>query len=307
MALIDDDPRDDEMIGIFVEEAQEILDGMDRDFVAWKQHPTDKEALTGLRRAFHTLKGSGRMVEAVDLGELAWKIENMLNQALEGAIPVTERMVELVAASRMTMPKLVEAFKHRRQPEMGRELASLMSEADLIASGTAPAAPAVPPAPVAKAEPPGTQVKLDDLQKAMDRSVARANEALKNSETALQQVRRLASQVDAIKAPDGVSRTELAPLFERVNVLSREVAELRLASKRSQQEEAPNPRELLQSVDQRIREKLAPTERARADVMRELEASRHAAISARRLAIASLLISLTILGAAAAAVLLNTA
>ena len=41
--------------------------------------------------------------------------------------------------------------------------------------------------------------------------------------------------------------------------------------------------------------------------MRELEASRHAAISARRLAIASLLISLTILGAAAAAVLLNTA
>jgi chemotaxis protein histidine kinase CheA len=295
------------MIEIFVEEAQEILENMDRDFAVWRQHLADRDALTGLRRAFHTLKGSGRMVKAMDLGELAWKVENMLNRALEGAVPVTERMVQLVAASREAMPKLVEAFKDRRRPGMASELGSLMSQADIIASGQMPTAPATPPVPAEAADQAGFLGRLNELSQAMDRSAERANEALQRSEMALQQVRRLAAQIDAAQGQDAVGRAELSPLFERVNVLSRELSELRLASKKAQQEAALHPRELLQSIDQRIREKLAPTERTRAEVTRELEASRHAAVSARRLAIWALVISLTMLGAAAAAVLLKTA
>ena len=37
--------------------------------------PHDQEALTTVRRAFHTLKGSGRMVGLMDLGEAAWRVE----------------------------------------------------------------------------------------------------------------------------------------------------------------------------------------------------------------------------------------
>jgi hypothetical protein len=229
----------------------------------------------------------------------------MLNRALEGAVPVTERMVQLVAASREAMPKLVEAFKDRRLPGMASELGSLMSQADIIAGGQTPAAHATPPPPAKTADQAGLLGRLDDLSQAMDRAAERANEALQRSEMALQQVRRLAAQIDATHGLDAVGRAELAPLFERVNVLSRELSELRLASKKAQQEAALHPRELLQSIDQRIREKLAPTERARAEVTREIEASRHAAVSARRLAIGALVITLTMLGAAVAAVLLK--
>ena len=42
---------------------------------------SSSDALVTVRRSFHTLKGSGRMVGARDLGEFAWSIENLLNRA----------------------------------------------------------------------------------------------------------------------------------------------------------------------------------------------------------------------------------
>ena len=45
-------------------------------FPQWEQNPLDAEALRDVRRAFHTLKGSGRMVGAHRVGEFSWSIEN---------------------------------------------------------------------------------------------------------------------------------------------------------------------------------------------------------------------------------------
>ena len=39
-----------------------------------------------MRRAFHTLKGSGRMVGATDISEFAWAIENLLNRVIENTL-----------------------------------------------------------------------------------------------------------------------------------------------------------------------------------------------------------------------------
>ena len=83
-------------------------------------------------------------------------------------------------------------------------------------------------------------------------------------------------------------------------------SDLRLELKKAHQESAPHPRELLQSIDQRIREKLAPTERLRSEVERRLEEGRRAAASARNLAIWAMLISLAIVGGTAAAVFLGS-
>jgi chemosensory pili system protein ChpA (sensor histidine kinase/response regulator) len=53
--------------------------------------PDDREALTTIRRGFHTLKGSGRMVGLMDLGEAAWEVERAMNQWLEAKKPATPR------------------------------------------------------------------------------------------------------------------------------------------------------------------------------------------------------------------------
>src|SRR5690625_6710994 len=82
----DDDDFDEEILEIFVEEAGEVSDAIAEYFPQWAADFENQEALTEFRRAFHTLKGSGRMVGANDIGELAWSIENMLNRILDGTI-----------------------------------------------------------------------------------------------------------------------------------------------------------------------------------------------------------------------------
>jgi chemosensory pili system protein ChpA (sensor histidine kinase/response regulator) len=53
---------DAELLGIFIEEAHEVLGTVQAQFPQLASHPHDRETLTTVRRGFHTLKGSGRMV-----------------------------------------------------------------------------------------------------------------------------------------------------------------------------------------------------------------------------------------------------
>ena len=66
---------DPEFVALFVEEARENVTRLNELFPRWEQNPLDAEALRDVRRAFHTLKGSGRMVGARRVGEFSWSIE----------------------------------------------------------------------------------------------------------------------------------------------------------------------------------------------------------------------------------------
>ncbi len=74
-----DDDGDAEMLQIFLEEAQEVLVNARRAWQSVQKAPADLAQLTTLRRAFHTLKGSARMVGLTALGESAWALEQLLN------------------------------------------------------------------------------------------------------------------------------------------------------------------------------------------------------------------------------------
>src|SRR5690625_6557830 len=92
----DDDDFDEEILEIFVEEAGEVSDAIAEYFPQCAADFENQEALTEFRRAFHTLKGSGRMVGANDIGELAWSIENMLNRILDGTIAPGDQHVAAI-------------------------------------------------------------------------------------------------------------------------------------------------------------------------------------------------------------------
>ncbi|MFL0811379.1 MAG: Hpt domain-containing protein [Agarilytica sp.] len=104
---------DDEIIEIFIEEAGEVLETLQEFYPQWKSNNTDQDALVVVRRAFHTLKGSGRMVEAYDIGELAWSVENMLNRVIDRTIKVTPHVFNLIDAVIEITPALVSAFDRR--------------------------------------------------------------------------------------------------------------------------------------------------------------------------------------------------
>lgn len=78
-----DKALDPELQDIFLAEAEEVLATLAQNLQALRVNATDSAALTEVRRAYHTLKGSGRTVGLVALGEVAWSVEDLLNVMLE--------------------------------------------------------------------------------------------------------------------------------------------------------------------------------------------------------------------------------
>ncbi len=110
-AIERDDDIDEEILEIFVEEAHEVLEAIDEFFPQWASDFDNNNALTEFRRAFHTLKGSGRMVGANDIGELAWSIENMLNRIIDGTIKPHAIQAALIGRVRAVLPEFIHAFR----------------------------------------------------------------------------------------------------------------------------------------------------------------------------------------------------
>ncbi|MFG6465494.1 Hpt domain-containing protein [Roseateles sp. BYS87W] len=79
-----DDP---EMREIFLEEADEVIGNAREALGQLGDDPANHAQLTVVRRAFHTLKGSARMVGLDAFGEGAWACEQLYNARLADASP----------------------------------------------------------------------------------------------------------------------------------------------------------------------------------------------------------------------------
>ncbi|NNG14453.1 MAG: hypothetical protein HKM22_04770, partial [Gammaproteobacteria bacterium] len=60
---------------------------------------------------FHTLKGSGRMVGATNIGEFAWAFESLLNRIIDNTIPLSTEALDLIDKGLAVLPELIEQFK----------------------------------------------------------------------------------------------------------------------------------------------------------------------------------------------------
>ncbi|MGH8561962.1 MAG: Hpt domain-containing protein, partial [Nevskiales bacterium] len=101
---------DPEIRQVFLEEAGEVMAQMKGDIGRWRQNIEDMDILRDIRRAFHTLKGSGRMVGAKLIGEFGWAHENLLNKCLDGSIPVGNPVLESVQQAHTLLPDLIRDF-----------------------------------------------------------------------------------------------------------------------------------------------------------------------------------------------------
>src|SRR5690606_2268389 len=132
---IDDDIRE-----VFVEEVEEEIANLRQQLPAWARALDNLDELKAIRRSFHTLKGSGRLVGALALGEFSWKVENMLNRVLDRTIPAGPSVVALVQHAVDAIPVLLGALRGERG---GRaNIAGIMETADRIGAGEEASVPA---------------------------------------------------------------------------------------------------------------------------------------------------------------------
>lgn len=295
--------RDDEVVDVFFEEAKEVFENVDTHLAIWREKPNDKNALAEIRRGFHTLKGSGRMVNALDLAEVAWKIENMLNRVIDGNVQATKPIVDLVSATRDLLPKMLAAFKDDRPTGTENEIEALMEQANTLTAGLKPIpkpARSRPSHTLPAGGEPRLALKVVELDSRLARSQLRADEALHRSEMALQQARRISAHIQATdgESRDHVGRVEVNRVIERVNLLAREIVDLRRETSSSQTQQTSNPRDINQLIERRVRERLAPIERQRNDLTQQLTEARRAASASRSIAWLALLLSALVGGGA---------
>ena len=132
---------DTELLEVFLDEAGEVLAAIERACSALRSVPAP-DALTAIRRGFHTLKGSSRMVGLERFGETAWAMERVLNLWLSDERAATPSLLDLIEDARALFGDWVAAL--HADPAAQRSSGALIAAADALREGRtlSPASPA---------------------------------------------------------------------------------------------------------------------------------------------------------------------
>ena len=118
---------DEDIREIFIEEVEEVVADLEDFLPIWQQDVQDLTPLTEVRRGFHTLKGSGRMVGAFSISEMAWSIESLLNRLLDKTLPATDEVVALVTETTKHLPAMLVDFAAQNPPSFDPAITILQS------------------------------------------------------------------------------------------------------------------------------------------------------------------------------------
>ena len=103
--------EDAELLEVFLEEAQEVMETLRTNLEVSRLHLDSRDPWITIRRAFHTLKGSGRMVGLSELGEVAWAVERAMNKWLASDQPATPDLLDLVGDAEVLFQHWVDMLK----------------------------------------------------------------------------------------------------------------------------------------------------------------------------------------------------
>ena len=125
------DGEDFDLQEIFLEEFDEQFETLRSQYPDWRDAPDDQSLTADIRRAFHTLKGSGRMAGAMQIGEFSWVFEQVLNKTLDGQYQ-PEQVVELIGEAIGQLPELRSRFVETPDAALPQQAEALMAQADQL-------------------------------------------------------------------------------------------------------------------------------------------------------------------------------
>ncbi len=105
---------DDELRDVFVAEARGEIGNLRRSLPHWRTVPADLDRAVPLRRSFHTLKGSSRLVGAFAIGDFCAAIERLLLAVVEGSVPPEPAVIDTIARAVAALPALLGEYTGER-------------------------------------------------------------------------------------------------------------------------------------------------------------------------------------------------
>jgi chemosensory pili system protein ChpA (sensor histidine kinase/response regulator) len=192
---------DAELLGVFLDESGQVLDRILAGAGTCRVRPGDVEALTAIRRGFHTLKGSGRMVGLNELGNVAWHLEQVINRWLDEHRPATAELLDLIEEAHDSFAAWIISLKHTGHARI--EAGALIEKTAKLGAGTAP--------------PEAASVMIGD-------AAIPAEQFAIFSEEALQRLRTLRGEVSYLnERPEEAARDDFVLAAHALSEISRGV------------------------------------------------------------------------------------
>ena len=126
---------DTELLEIFVAEAEEVLGMVAAALPELRRDPSEQESMTLVRRAFHTLKGSARMVSLDEFAATAAALERVMNVWLADGRTATHELLALVEHAHAVLAPWVAELAQAGQS--ARSGAQLIAAAERVQAGEA--------------------------------------------------------------------------------------------------------------------------------------------------------------------------
>jgi len=131
---IDPDIRD-----VFIAELDELSTLLSNQRAALRSTPVNPDALREVRRAFHTIKGSGLMAGAEVLGGFCARVEKLTLAMVEKRSRTPAETLKLIEAAIELLPDCARAIRADRPlPRaivgLDRQARRLLGDADLVGS-----------------------------------------------------------------------------------------------------------------------------------------------------------------------------
>lgn len=123
-------PVDTELLEIYLEEAALVLSDIEANLQRCRINATDRASLIEVRRGFHTLKGSGRMVKLDAMSEVAWHLEQVLTLYLSNKAAASDPLLELIDHTRHAYIEWCENLRSHGTVEV--EAAELLQRAKAL-------------------------------------------------------------------------------------------------------------------------------------------------------------------------------
>jgi len=173
------------LIGEFLSEGEEGLSRADQILMTAERDGASSDAINGLFRVFHTIKGVAGFLELFDIQSLAHTTETMLNCCREGLFPLSGGRLDLVfdstAVMRRILIELRVAVEGSREFATAEDIASLVGRlqaaADVAWSDTGQPANTKPPETTStknNAEPSRPEVAVPAASPVVEESAAAA-------------------------------------------------------------------------------------------------------------------------------------
>ncbi|MDX1800742.1 MAG: Hpt domain-containing protein, partial [Marinobacter sp.] len=132
---------DPELIGIFLEEAYDLINSTGSALHSWSEDPDNRAIAAELQRDVHTLKGGARMAGVSAIGDLTHVLEDLFEKVAEGQLTASDRMNDLLFACHDRLAQMVEQVATQKPCPPADELVAEVSEllsGPTAAAGTEP-------------------------------------------------------------------------------------------------------------------------------------------------------------------------